>query len=283
MRTFLQIISLCILVTINSTSQASPKRLVYTGDPIKITLGVNEEKRLTFPDVKVIWADISEKLINEGLIEKEVINKNVYLKAVKPFKTTRFIFGEEGGTNIYLLDIKAVQKRVGSGRLIIVKGEDRYAIANKDKKREPESIIKPLKSAFRSPTAGYKTLINFAVREVYAPQRLRGGSKGIYRTTLNKREVFHLLRDNQVSIKPVAAWRSGSLHVTALSIINKTSNTLTMNPIHKRGSWLATSFFPRARLMPLGHPQDNTTLFLISKEPFADAISSHPMITVGRR
>ncbi len=284
MRVIIQLFTLIILISLSSISHAAPKRIVYTGDPLKITIGVNEERRFTFPDAELIYADINEKLINEGMITKEVVGKNVYITAIKPFKRTRFVFGDERGKNdIYFVDIQAVQQKVGSQRLIIVKGEDRYAVADKDKEVIPETIIKPLKNTFKSPTAGYKTLINFAVREVYAPQRLRGGVKGIYRETINTRPVYHLLRDNQTLVTPVAAWRSGGLHVTALSVINKTNKTLILNPIQKRGNWLATTFFPRAQLYSKGHPQDNTTLFLVSKEPFIDAISSNPMITVGRR
>ena len=283
MKHLTQSLSLLLCLTLSSISHAAPKRMIYTGDPLKVTLGVNEERRFTFPDAKMIYADISEKLLNEGMITKEVVGKNVHITATKPFKRTRFVFGEEGGTDVYFIDIQAVQQKVGTQRLIIVKGEDRYSVADKDKEVIPETIIKPLKNTFKTPTTGYKTLINFAVREVYAPQRLRGGVKGIYREIINTRPVYHLLRDNQTLVTPVAAWRSGGLHVTALSVINKTKKSLTLNPIHKRGSWLATSFFPRERLLPQGHPHDNTTLFLVSKEPFIDAISSNPMITIGRR
>ena len=285
MKYITQFLSLLLLLTLSSIGHAAPKpkRIIYTGDPLKVTIGVNEERRFTFPDTEVIYADISEKLINEGMITKEVVGKNVYITATKPFKLTRFVFGEENGTDVYFIDIQAVQQKVGSQRLIIVKGEDRYAVADKDKEVVPETVIKPLKNPFKTPTAGYKTLINFAVREVYAPQRLRGGVKGIYPETINTQPVYHLLRDNQTLVTPVAAWRSGGLHVTALSVVNKTKKSLTLNPIHKRGSWLATTFFPRGRLLPQGHPHDNTTLFLVSKEAFIDAISSNPMITIGRR
>lgn len=283
MKHFIQLLSLLLCLTLSNISYAAPKRMIYTGDPLKVTIGVNEERRFTFPDAKIIYADISEKLINEGMITKEVVGKNVHITATKPFKHTRFVFGEEGSSDVYFIDIQAVQQKIGSQRLIIVKGEDRYSVADKDKEVIPETVIKPLKNTSKTPTAGYKTLVNFAVREVYAPQRLRGGVKGIYRETINTRPVYHLLRDNQTLVTPVAAWRSGGLHVTALSVINKTKKSLTLNPIHKRGSWLATSFFPRGRLLPQGHPHDNTTLFLVSKESFIDAISSNPMITIGRR
>lgn len=281
-----KLLKLCLvfLLTLSSVADAAPKRIIYTGNPLKITLGVGEdqERRITFPDSKLVWGDISDKLKNDGLLSVEIINNNVYLTANKPFKSTRNIFGKEGGSDVYLLDIKAVQQKVGNQRLIIVKGKDRYAIADKDKKVIPETVIASLKHGARTPTVGFTTLFKFASREVYAPQRLRGGVSGIYRESVNKRSVFHLLRDNQVLTTPVAAWRSGPLHITALSVRNMTSDSLTLDPRNLRGQWKAALFY-YPRISAKGRPQDNTTLFLISNTVFADAISSHPMIKVGRR
>jgi len=277
---------LCMLflVLLTSFAHAAPKRIIYTGNPLKITLGVgqDQERRITFPDTKLVWGDISDKLKNDGLLKVEIINNNVYLTANKPFKSTRNIFGREGGSDVYLLDIKAVQQKVGNQRLIIVKGEDRYAVADKDKKVIPKTVITPLKQGVRTPTVGFTTLFKFAAREIYAPQRLRGGVSGIYRESVNERVVFHLLRDNQVLTTPVAAWRSGPLHITALSVRNTTNHSLTLDPRSLRGQWKA-ALFQYPRIAPKGQPQDNTTLYLISRVTFEDTISSHPMITVGRR
>ena len=245
-------------------------------------MGEDQERRITFPDSKLVWGDISNKLKNEGLLKVEIINNNVYLTAIKPFKSTRNIFGKEGGSDVYLLDIKAVQQKVGNQRLIIVKGEDRYAVADKDKKVVPETVITALKQGARTPTVGFTTLFKFAAREVYAPQRLRGGVSGIYRESVNEKAIFHLLRDNQVLTTPVAAWRSGSLHITALSVRNMTDHSLTLDPRSIRGHWKA-ALFHYSKIAAKGLPQDNTTLYLISKASFADAIASHPMIKVGRR
>ncbi len=272
------------LLTISSVTHAAPKRIIYTGNPLKITLGVGEdqERRITFPDSKLVWGDISDKLKNEGLLKVEIVNNNVYLTAIKPFKSTRNIFGKEGSSDVYLLDIKAVPQKVGNQRLIIVKGEDRYAVADKDKKVVPETVIAALKQGAKTPTIGFTTLFKFAAREVYAPQRLRGDVSGIYRESVNEKNIFHLLRDNQVLTTPVAAWRSGPLHITALSVRNMTDHSLTLDPRNIRGTWKA-ALFHYPRITANGSPQDNTTLYLISKASFADAITRHPMIKVGRR
>lgn len=285
MKQFKTLFLITMLLSVLSL-EAAPKRIIYTGNPIKITLGVgsDNERRITFPDAKIVYGMIDDKLKSEGLLDTEIINNNVYLTAIKPFKRTRNIFGVEGGSDTYILDIQAVAGKTGKERIIIAKGEDRYAMSTKDieKKKVPETIIAPLKQQSLRPTAGYTTLFKYAAREVYAPDRLRGGVSGIYKSSVNEREVFHLLRDNQVRTKPIAAWRSGPLHITALSVRNNTNQTLTLDPRQIRGSFKA-ALFQYPRLLPKGSPQDNTTLYLISNEEFADAISSNPMIKVGRR
>ena len=134
---------LALTFSLNQSSYAqSAQRMVYMGDPLKITLGIGEERRLTFPGAKLVWADVKDKL--KPKLDSLIVGKNVYFKAKEPFKSTRIIVGEDGGSNVYLLDVMATDKKVGNKRLVIVEGEDRFAIADKDKKVVPESVIAPL-------------------------------------------------------------------------------------------------------------------------------------------
>jgi len=74
----------------------------------------------------------------------------------------------------------ATEKKVGNKRLVIVVGEDRFSVSDKDKKVIPETVIAPL-TRKSSPGAGFKTLLQFASREVYAPERLRSKTIGMHR------------------------------------------------------------------------------------------------------
>ena len=157
---FTRLIVIVTLVFTQSVTQTafaqSATRMIYRGDALKITLGVGNERRLTFPDIKLVWADVKDKLKPD--LDVQIVGKNVYFKAKKPFKSTRIIVGEDGGSKVYLLDVMATEKKVGNQRLVIVVGEDRFAVADKDKKVIPESVIAPLKR--RSlPGAGFKTLL----------------------------------------------------------------------------------------------------------------------------
>jgi len=265
------------LVISQTTFAQSAQRIIYVGDPIKITIGVGEERRLTFPDTKLVWADVKDKL--KPKLDVQIVGKNVYFKAKEAFKSTRLIVGEDGGSKVYLLDVLATQQKVAKKRLVIVAGEDRYAVADKDKKVEPETIIAPLKRR-ATPGAGFKTLLQYATREVYAPERLRSKTVGMHREFINKRPTYHLYRGNEIVTQAVAAWRSGGLHVSAIKVQNKTKKFLGLDPRLLRGKWKAAMFY-HGQLSPNGNPQDTSTLFLISDSAYVDAIRSNPMIKIG--
>ncbi len=270
-----------LMIGFTTPVMAKVERQVYLGDPININLRVNGEKRITFPGVDMVWADVKDKL--KERLEIQVVNNNLHLKAKDSFKKTRITIGEEGGSNIYLLDIAAHQGKGSSNRMIIVQGKDRLSLSPEEleKEKPKETVIAPLKKSIRSPSAGYKTLISYALREIYAPERLRGGS-GIYREKVNRRPVFHLLRDPNLLVKPLAAWRSGGLHVTALDITNKSASTVELEAPFIRGHWKAAAF-RNTILSRSGTPRSNTTLFLVSEKKFDEAVESNPVIRIGGR
>lgn len=279
MKMFTRLIVIVTLVFAQATFAQNVKRMIYMGDPLKVTLGVGEERRITFPDIKLAWADVKDKL--KPKMDVQIVGKNVYFKAKEPFKSTRIIVGEDGGSKVYLLDVMATEQKVGNTRLVIVIGEDRYAVADKDKKVIPESVITPL-TRKSSPGAGFKTLLQYAVREVYAPERLRSKTVGVHREFINKRPTYHLYRGNELTTQPVAAWRTGGLHVSAIKVVNNTNRYLGLDPRLLRGKWKVAMFYPE-RVSPKGDPQDTSTLFLISDSPYVDAIRSNPMIKIGRK
>ncbi len=277
MKSFTRLIVILMLVFSQTAFAQSAKRIVYLGDPLKITLGVGNERRLTFPDIKLAWADIKDKL--KPVLDVQIVGKNVYFKAKNPFKSTRIIVGEDGGSKVYLLDVMATEKKVGNQRLVIVVGEDRFAVADKDKKVIPETVIAPL-TRKSSPGAGFKTLLQFAVREVYAPERLRSKTVGVHREFINKQPTYHLYRGNELKTLPIAAWRSSGLHVSAIKVVNQTKAYLALDPRLLRGKWKAAMFYPE-RVSPNGSPRDTSTLFLISDSSYVDAIRSNPIIKIG--
>lgn len=280
MKTMFTLITALLLMLVQSNTTASPKRFVYTGDPISITLTVDQEQRVSFPDTQIVWGDVEK---TKGLLTTDIINNEVYFTPSKNFKPARVLIGEEGKSKIYLLNISASYKKQGHRRMIVVDGDDPYSKeSQKKKEKEQATLVPALQGKSKTPTTGYASLFKYAAREVYAPDRLRGGISGVHKTAIDRREVFHLLRRNEVRTLPIAAWRTGSLYVTALSVRNNRANRVSLDPRELRGHWKAI-LFHHGQLMPKGQVGDNTTLYLISNKPFKKAINANPMIKVGRR
>lgn len=256
-----------------------PRRIIYKGDAIKITLGVNVEQRVTFPDAKLVWADIKDKI--KDRLTTQIVNKDIYWTAKDSFKQVRITVGEEGNNKIYLLDVSAAHKKVGNKRLLIVQGDDQYAVSDQDKHSGSETVIAALKKK-QTPVAGYATLFKCAARQIYAPDRLRKCPVGIHKEFVNKRPLKHLIRYSSATTQPMASWRSGGVHITALKVVNNLGQRLNLDPRELRGRWKA-ALFQHNRLTPRGTKRDTTTLYLISNTPFDDAIRANPMIQTGRR
>ena len=70
-----------------------------------------------------------------------------------------------------------------------------------------------------------------------------------------------------IKATPLASWQSGSLYVTAIELVNTSSQFITLDPRKIRGEW-RTATFQHSRLHPAGSEADNTTLYLISDRPF---------------
>lgn len=280
---FLQKLLLCVFtllfISTNALADNKPRRIIYQGDAVKITLGVGIEQRITFPDAKLVWADIKDKIKDK--LTTQIVNKDIYWTAKDAFKEVRITVGEEGSNRIYLLDVSAAHKKVSNKRILLIEGNDPYALSDANRKSEPETVIAPLKKK-QTPVAGFATLFKCAARQVYAPDRLRKCPVGIHKEFVNKRPIKHLIRASRATTKPMVAWRSGGLHITAIEVQNKLGQSINLDPRNLRGRWKA-ALFQHNRLTAQGTNRDTTTLYLISNQPFDDAIRANPIIQTGRR
>ena len=277
MRKIMTVWLAALLLSGGASAQTPPNRMVWTGDPLRVPLSNNVEQRLTFPDAKLLWADVPNKLKDK--LTTQIVGNNVYWTAKGTFKRQRITLGEEGSDKIYLLDVSANNRKTNAARIVVMQGSDPYA-STPQSASPINSQVDSIRRASRSPMAGYATLLRFAAAEVYAPQRLRMRNTGIVKVSLSSSSVRNLLPQRNLSIKTVAAWRSQGFYVTALNVVNVSKNNVRLDPRVIRGMWKA-SLFHHNFLRGYGSRDDNTTLFLISDKPFNDAINSHPMIQLG--
>ena len=124
---------------------------------------------------------------------------------------------------------------------------------------------------------GYVALTRFAAQQLYAPERLLREREGLYRVPLPDRGPVALIRTGavlgEVEATPLASWADETgLYVTGVRLRNRSHRALVLDPrTALRGEWL-TATFQHSRLLPAGHEADTTAVYLISAQPFADAL-----------
>ena len=263
-----------LLFSTSGNAESSARRVNWTGEPIKIELAVNKERRITFPaDIFVEYDKVTDPSLQR--IRIQIVKNTAYLKATGSVPSSRLIIGEISSQKRYLLDVKAVRTSKHLPRVVVEGGTNSYA-ANPVSSTGSRGPM--LRQGDRS--AGYVGLIRFAAKELYAPDRLRGTDKNITRSSVTRKRVHHLLRDHVADTRPVGAWKSSGLYVTALSVKNTTSSPLFLDPRNVRGAWKAVSF-QNNRLEAKGKNGDNTALYVVSDLPFSQAIRGYA-VRVGK-
>lgn len=233
----------------------APERIVWDKTPVKLTLRVGRERRVTFPgDVRV---GVSPALAD--VLRTQSVDGTVYWLATKAFPTTRVQVREIDSGRVYLLDLQAKQQE---GAAAPVEIRVRTSPGDTDDSVPDEGTAERL---------DYVALTRYAAHQMYAPKRLLRDPPGVFRARLNLKKPVPLVRGGTVEALPLAAWRGGGLYVTAVKLRNITNGPVTLDPRELRGQWL-TATFQHARLLPHGDEADTTCVYLISARPFEESL-----------
>ncbi|MBK5942941.1 TIGR03749 family integrating conjugative element protein, partial [Halorhodospira halophila] len=209
---------------------AAPERVVWDGTPIRVILPVDGERIVRLPadqarvGVPPALEDRLRVLSREGVL---------YLQPTEAFEATRVLVEEPHTGRSFMLDLEA--REDGPRRELIVHGEEREAAADPEGPSEAES------ADGQAPVLDYVTLTRYAAQNLYAPDRLRPGHPGIRSVGVEDGTVA-LVRGAHVEAEPVAAWRGGGYHVTAVRLTNQTREPVLLDPRALRGDWLAATF-----------------------------------------
>lgn len=118
----------------------------------------------------------------------------------------------------------------------------------------------------------YVTLVSFAARSAYAPDRLIDPPSGISRQSIeiNLKQLQRLIREKRLGVKPLSSYLYRGLHVTVLELENKGNTRIELVPDLVRGAFIAKSFHHNA----LGATDSDrySALYLVSQRPFNDII-----------
>jgi len=113
----------------------------------------------------------------------------------------------------------------------------------------------------------YVTLVSFAARSAYAPDRLIDPPKGVSRQSI---EIKSKQCEKRLKLKPLSSYAYRGLHVTVLEIENKGSVSIALVPELVRGSFIAKSF--HHNVLGTSDRDHYSALYLISQRSFNDIV-----------
>ncbi|PIQ43248.1 MAG: TIGR03749 family integrating conjugative element protein [Gammaproteobacteria bacterium CG11_big_fil_rev_8_21_14_0_20_46_22] len=242
------------------TANSSDEHIVWQRAPIKITLPVGKERFVSFPNE--VQFGYNTNLLPPEVMRVENDNQTLYLFAKKPFSTERTEAKLASG-EIILLDINAKKAAPDNPVDIVLPKKENNETAQSNDQASQSSV-------------NTVSLTRYAIQRLYAPQRLLKQSMQISRFPMETEHVVPLFYDGSASAMPLASWRGGNLYVTALLVKNLLKQPLRLDPRLLCGDWKAASFYPQTQLASRGTPinKDTATLFVVSNEPFSQAIAS---------
>lgn len=115
----------------------------------------------------------------------------------------------------------------------------------------------------------YVELTQYAAKAVRLPAEQRARDPYIEPTPLARYRSSDLLYDTRIKAIPVAGWKRGGIHVTAVELHNTSKSAVDVNYRDLKGRWLASTM-EGSKLAPQGEFGDSTYMYLISAESFDD-------------
>jgi len=251
------------------TNDVLPEHLVWKQAPLTITLPVNKERMITFPEAIVFG--YNKNNLPDNMLRVQNNNGTLYLLAKAPFATQRVAVRLTSSGKIVLLDITA-QKQAATTPIDVVIPANNLATDNASPAKVMATADANGDEDISNTNINDVTLMRFVVQQLYAPKRLLTQPNGIYRIPMHTPKTVTLLRDNSVIAMPLASWHSGEHTVTAILLRNNLKQPLTLDPRTLCGTWQAATFYPRDILDPAGTPSDSTTVFVITNQSFSNAL-----------
>jgi integrating conjugative element protein (TIGR03749 family) len=241
-----------------------PVHLVWTKVPLAITLPVGRERLVTFP--VPVRAGLPPELGSE-VLRTQIVGDTVYWTALKPFGAQRVQIQAVESGNVYLVDLAASKDAAALPHLAVSLPETPTADSS-----VPAEAPGPVAAPPPPKAPDYATLIRLAAQQLYGPARLRRVPEGVHRAPVAGGTGRRLIRGGAIEATPLSAWRAGALYLTAVQLRNRTYDPIDLDPRRLRGRWLAAAF-QHGRLAGWGDLRDTTAVYLISTQPYAEALN----------
>ena len=255
------VISLCV------NASTAIVRLVHTDRPIALTFKTNHEHRFMFPEA--VNVDVPAQL-TQVMHSLQPTAQVVYWTPASAFESMRVIARSLDNERVYLLDIRssedasAVDYRLENPALVVTT----EGAASSDVDEIPSAVTNA-KNPFPIELTRYVSQL------LYAPARLRPKASGIRQLPVAAADLTVDLLNSQKGetyrYRLIGQWRGYGHHITAVEVVNQSPVTVELDLRRIRGNWLAITA-QHTWLGGMNSLEDRTTLYLISKAPFAQAV-----------
>lgn len=246
-------------------SERSEQRVVYADAPVTVTLTIDHEHRLVFPEPVTIELPRPLAAATRSLQADEQV---VYMTGRKTLSAQRLIATASSGERVYLVDIRIVE----DGPLTDYRLEA-PALERKAPEQKATGGSRPERSSHmdRPDNPPPVELLRHASQTLYAPARLRPMHTQIRRAITPEYPtgvtLIHSLRGEHYDYRVIGAWRGFGRYLTAVEIINRSGITVELDPRQVQGQFDAVAF-QHTWLGRAGTSVDRTTLYVISDNPF---------------
>ena len=255
-------ISLCV------NASTTVVRLVHTDRPIALTFKVGHEHRFIFPEA--VNVDVPAQL-TQVMHSLQPTAQVVYWTPASAYESMRVIARSLDSERVYLLDIRstddasAVDYRLENPALIV----NTENTASSSDAGEVSPTLATAKNPFPIELTRYVSQL------LYAPARLRPKASGIQQLPVAAADLTVDLLNSQKGetyrYRLIGQWRGYGHHIAAVEVINQSPVTVELDLRRVRGNWLAITA-QHTWLGGMNSLEDRTTLYLISKPPFGQAM-----------
>lgn len=238
--------------------------VVWDGIPIGFAVPVGQERILKFP------GSVTLNNSNARLTTDKVSIQNnagfLYIKAKKEFRPIRLDFTLSSTGQVILVDLSA-NDNVSNTPVSVVLSD------NNNQNTSPTSPNNTHQDQNNIQSVNDVTLMRYAIQHLYAPERLISHNNSITRVPMETQQSVNLFDDKSVLAMPLISWNAGDLYVTAILLKNNWDEKILLNPRNINGNFIAASFYPSRIINSKGSNNDRSTVFLVSNEPFNDALN----------
>ncbi|MDO8828252.1 TIGR03749 family integrating conjugative element protein [Methylophaga sp.] len=260
---------LCLAFSYGAWADEAVERLFWDKVPLRITLPVDRERRVSFPgEVRVgIPVQLASQLRTQSNAG------TVYWLAHAPFEPQRIEVRDLAGQGSVLIDLSAENDPDLPAPPLEIQFRQQPGGSEADPSTGSDAHQLSRRASAKTPTRapGLVTLTRFAAQQLYAPARLLKAAPGIHRVSVSLKPISHLLKGAAITATPIAGWQSGRWYMTAVALNNTGAQFIELDPRHLRGQWRAATF-QHSRLHPAGSEADTTAVYLISDRPFHEAL-----------